>query len=146
MSHIIIDNVMYDKKECTNQKLEFHKFEEVLDNHIKIERPTARITFETFYERYENKYGKKHPIFRKIRVRYKGIELNQIIFFFTDARESNGDTQFFSHVYKETLRQLQIALKKIDMAKSFLEDPKPLPKKKNYNPKSLKNLIQYQGT
>lgn len=113
---------MYDKKEYTNQKLEFHKFEDVLSNIIKLERPSTKIIFETFYEHYENKYGKKHPIFRKIKVRYKGVELSQTIFFFTDARQSEGEPHFFSYVYKETLRQLQIALKKIDMAKSPIED------------------------
>lgn len=113
---------MYDKKEYTNQKLEFHKFEDVLSNIIKLERPSTKIIFETFYEHYENKYGKKHPIFRKIRVRYKGIELSQTIFFFTDVREAQDTYLFLSKVYKETLRQLQIALKKIDMAKSPIED------------------------
>lgn len=113
---------MYDKRELTNEKIEFHKYEEVLSNIIILERPSAKVVFETFYEHYENKYGKRHPIFRKIRVRYKGIELSQTIFFFTDAREVEDTYLFLSKVYKETLRQLQIALKKIDMAKSPIED------------------------
>lgn len=113
---------MYDKKELTNEKIEFHKYEEVLSNIIILERPSAKIVFETFYEYYENKYGKKHPIFRKIIVRYKGVELSQTIFFFTDVREAQDTYLFLSKVYKETLKQLQIALKKIDMAKSPIED------------------------